>query len=89
MEKSNATSERPYFLWDYDMTDAEVRAALRGDDAVERAWLITRILEYARWEDIWRYLTVHDIRENFVQLHLKPYLRDLWAYALEVWIDEH
>jgi len=34
----------------------KVRQILRGDNEVEKAWVITRILEYAHWEDIWRYL---------------------------------
>ena len=83
-EKTVALAGRPYFFWDYDITEEEIRDILRGDNQVEKAWVITRILEYARWEDIWRYLTVDDVRESFEQLGLKPYLRDLWAYAIEV-----
>ena len=83
-EKTVALAGRPYFFWDYDITEEEIRDILRGDNQVEKAWVITRILEYARWEDIWRYLTVDDVRESFEQLGLKPYLRDLWASAIEV-----
>ena len=47
---------------------------------------VTRILEYARWEDIWRYLTVDDVRENFERLSFRwPRDRELWAYALKRW----
>jgi hypothetical protein len=84
-EHVSAKSQRPYFMWDYDLTEEDVHRILRGDNEVEKAWLITRILEYAKWEDIWRYLTVDDVRENFERLRMKPYQRDLWAYALEVW----
>lgn len=87
-EKTVTPSGRPYFFWDYDITEEEIRDILRGDNEVERAWVITRILEYARWEDIWRYLTLDDVRENFEQLGLKSYLRDLWAYAIEVWSND-
>ena len=87
-EKTVALAGRPYFFWDYDITEEEIRDILRGDNQVEKAWVITRILEYARWEDIWRYLTVDDVRESFEQLGLKPYLRDLWAYAIEVWSND-
>ncbi len=79
-------ARRPYFFWDYDITEEEVRDIIRGDNEVERAWVITRILEYARWDDIWRYLTVDDVRRNFEQLRFRwPQVRDLWAYALKVW----
>jgi hypothetical protein len=81
-----AQNQRPYFLWDYDLTEEQVRAILSGDDEVEKAWLITRILEYARWDDIWRYLTVDDVRENFDRLRFRwPRDRELWDYALERW----
>jgi len=82
------SGKRPYFFWDCDITEEDIRRILRGDNEVEKAWVITRILEYARWEDIWRYLTLDDIRENFERLGLKRYLRDLWSYALEVWSDD-
>jgi hypothetical protein len=88
MNDQPAQSQRPYFIWDYDLTEEDVHRILRGDNEVEKAWLITRILEYAKWEDIWRYLTVDDVRENFERLMMKPYQRDLWAYALEVWSDD-
>jgi len=88
MSDQSVKSRRPYFIWDYDLTEEDVHRILRGDNEVEKVWLITRILEYAKWEDIWRYLTVDDVRENFERLRMKPYQRDLWAYALEVWSDD-
>lgn len=85
---THAQKKRPYFLWDYDLTEEQVRAILRSDDEVEKAWLITRILEYAKWEDIWRYLSVDDVRESFDRLRMKPYHKDLWAFALKVWSQD-
>jgi hypothetical protein len=85
-EQTSGTSRRPYFIWDYDLTEDDVRAILRGDNEVEKAWLITRILEYARWEDIWRYLTLDDISKNLERLNFRrPQDRELWAYALKLW----
>jgi hypothetical protein len=63
--------QRLYFLWDYDLSDEEVRHVLHSGTPTEKAWLITRILEYARWEDIWRYLTVADIRQHFDHLRFR------------------
>ncbi len=86
MSDQSVKSRRPYFIWDYDLTEEDVHRILRGDNEVEKAWLITRILEYAKWEDIWRYLTVDDVRENFERLRFRwPRDRELWAYALEQW----
>jgi len=87
-KKANRKSggKRPYFFWDYDITEDEIREILRSGNEVEKAWVITRILEYARWEDIWKYLTVEDIRENFDRLQFRwPQDRELWAYALKRW----
>jgi|GEM_PF-4323246 len=31
----NRRRQRPYFIWDYDLTEAEVRAILRSDDPLD------------------------------------------------------
>lgn len=86
MESTPTTGQRPYFFWDYDITDEEIRIILRAGDPFEKAWVISRILEHARWDDIWRYLTITDIRQNFENLRFRrPQDRELWAYALERW----
>lgn len=78
--------KRAYFFWDYDLSEEDVREILAGDDSHRKAWVMSRILNAARWEDIWKYVTVDDIRANFDQLRFRlPYLRALWAHALEVW----
>jgi hypothetical protein len=77
---------RLYFLWDYDLTEEQVRALLRNGSPVEQAWLIGRILEHCRWNDIWRYLTVKQIQEHLGQVHFRrPADRELWTYALARW----
>lgn len=79
-------SQRPYFFWDCDITGEDIRRILTNGNQTERAWVITRILEYAKWDDIWCYLTIDDIRENFEHLRFRlPRDRELWAYALERW----
>jgi hypothetical protein len=78
-------AQRLYFFWDYDITEDDLRAILRGDDEVEKAWAITRLLEAAKWEDIWKYLRLRDVRQWFSKLHLRPQTREVWAYALRIW----
>ena len=64
----------------------EIRRILRHGASEEKAWVITRILERAKWGDIWRYLTVDDIRQHLDLLRFRhPQDRELWAYALERW----
>jgi len=80
------TNKRLYFFWDYDISDEGVRHILRDGTLAEKAWVITRILEHAKWDDIWRYLTVDDIRRHFDQLGFRRSQdRELWAYALDRW----
>ena len=87
MDRLTQPDQRPYFFWDYEITDEEIRRILRDGIPSEKAWVISRILEYAKWDDIWRYLTLADIRENFADLHFRRSQdRELWAYALDRWM---
>lgn len=81
--------KRPYFIWDYDLSEEDVRQILTGDDEYRKVWMISRLLNAAFWDDIWQYITLEDIRTYFDQLHFRtPYLREAWAHALEVWSRE-
>ena len=80
--------QTPYFIWDYDLTDADVRAILRGNDEGQKAWLVARLLESARFEDIWQYISLTELRVIFPKLQLKPQVRAAWEFALSVWASE-
>lgn len=86
MDTQNANANRLYFFWDYNIGEEGLRHILRHGTSTEKAWAITRILEYAKWDDIWHYLTLSDIRENLERLQFRrPQDRELWAYALKRW----
>jgi hypothetical protein len=86
MNTTPEQGQRLYFVCDYDIGEDEIRHILRHGSQTEKAWIITRILEYAKWEDIWRYLTVAQIRENLEHLRFRRSQdRELWAYALDRW----
>ena len=75
-----------YFFWDYDLDEEDVKAILRGTNETEKIWVMSRILQNARWHDIWKYLTLRDIQENFQRLEWRlPYFKELWGHALRVW----
>jgi hypothetical protein len=79
-------ARRLYFFWDYDLTEDDLRAILRGDNEVEKAWAITRLLEAAKWEDIWRFITLDDLHANFDRLRFRfARDREMWDYALQRW----
>ena len=78
--------QRLYFFWDYDISEEDLRAILAGENEVEKAWAITRLLEAARWQDIWRFITLNDLRANFDHLRFRfARDRETWAYALRLW----
>jgi hypothetical protein len=89
-EKENgpASDQRPYFIWNADLTEEDVRRILASDDEYERTRMIGHIVRNARFDDVWKYVTVQDIVDNWriVRGFLwPPSLRELWTWALQVW----
>lgn len=81
-----ARGKRPAFLWDYDLSESQVRELLnRPGLPPQKAWLIERILTESRFEEVLEYLTLEEIRQAFPKLRLPPKTRERWAYALERW----
>ena len=76
---------KPYFLWDYDLTEKQVRKILAGKNETEKIWMMSRILESARYDDIWHYVSLTQVKEMFSKLRLKPPIRRAWERALYVW----
>jgi len=66
-----ASRKRVYFFWDYDLSEEDVREILAGDDEYRKAWVISRILNAAHWDDIWTYVTLDDVRTYFDQLRFR------------------
>lgn len=75
----------PYFLWDYDLSENQIRKILHGNNEVEKLWLITRIITHAKFDDIWQYLTIEDIVRAFPKLRLPLKSKQSWQHALNVW----
>lgn len=73
------------FLWDYNLTEEDVQKALRQGNDTTRHWLTSRILESAKYEDVWKYITPQQIAQNFSKLRLKPPVRRAWQRALSTW----
>lgn len=76
---------RPYFLWDYDLTDDQVRGILDGNNETEKLWMTARILSNANFNDVWRYLTLAQVVDIFPKLRMRPVIKDYWQRALAVW----
>ena len=80
---------RPYFIWNADLSDEGVRAILAGQEGdLEQAQMIAHIMQNARFEDIWKYLQLKSIVQNWplVKRMLWPQeSKELWAWALQTW----
>ena len=73
-----------YFFPDAEVTVSELEAALGGEDREARAWVISHLLRYALWEDIWEYVEREEVREIFPELDLPENLRIAWGRMLKV-----
>lgn len=77
--------KKPYFLWDYDLTEKDVRRILKGGDEARRRWLVARILSHAHFNDVFKYLTIQDVLEIFPKLKMRKDIRIAWTRALKAW----
>lgn len=77
--------KNPYFLWDYDLSEREVRRILKEGDEFSRRWLVGRILESASYKDVWKYLSLKEVLEIFPTLKLKPAIKQAWEKAFKAW----
>ncbi|MEK7808870.1 MAG: hypothetical protein AAB571_07350 [Chloroflexota bacterium] len=82
-------SQRPYFIWNADLSDSDVRAIVagkRGD--LEKIQMIAHIMQNARFDDVWKYIRLDDIVSNWdlVKRMLWPKeSKELWQWALQMW----
>lgn len=77
--------QRPAFLWDYDLSEAQVQEILHHAPFEEQKWLIARILDRAPFRDVFRYLSLQKIRKSLPVLRMNPKVERHWREALEIW----
>lgn len=80
-------NKTPYFLWDYNLDEKEIKRILKKGNQTSRRWLVGRILESARFKDIWHYLSLKEIKKIFPHLKLKKPIKKAWQRALNAWDD--
>ncbi|HXU29479.1 MAG TPA: hypothetical protein VN851_02785 [Thermoanaerobaculia bacterium] len=71
-----------YFFPEKPVTLAEARALFAGTPA-ERAVVVSHLLRYAQWEDIWKWIGRDEVRELLPLLDLPDNLRAKWAHLLK------
>ena len=80
---------RPYFVWDEDVTVAEVRAHLASSDRSERTLWMARVMREARYRDVWKLLRLRDVVADYAEI--EPHLgrmRTFWRWLLDGWRDD-
>jgi hypothetical protein len=81
---------RPYFLWDEDLSAAQLRSALageRGDD--ERLRLLGKMLREARDADVWLFITPADVAAALPALGRRlGRRRTFWEFLIGGWRDD-
>ncbi|HEY0783759.1 MAG TPA: hypothetical protein VGE98_14975 [Thermoanaerobaculia bacterium] len=73
-----------YFFPGQKVTAEEVRALLRQGTIEQRAWVVSHLLRYAQWDDIWTFVSREEVREIFPALELPENLRSAWARMLRI-----
>ncbi len=73
-----------YFFPDEEIDADEVRAILAGDDEDRRLWVVSHLLRYGEWDDIWEFVSRDEVRELFPRLDLPDNLRTAWARMLKI-----
>jgi hypothetical protein len=80
---------RPYFLWDEDVSIAELRALLdhREDPRWDR--LVGKMLREARDTDVWSFLTPAEVADALPGLRRRLGRRSaFWEFLIRGWRDD-
>jgi hypothetical protein len=77
---------QPYFVWDVPVTVGELRRLLRHPDRRTRAMWVARVMREARYQDVWKFVTLAEIVDLYPDLrrHLGR-ARPMWDFLIEGW----
>ncbi len=75
--------ESLYFFPEQKVSEAQVRWMLEHGSTEEQAWVISHLLRFAQWDDIWTYVSRDEAREIFPDLELPENLRAAWGRLLK------
>ena len=80
-----AGEKRPWFLWDYDLSEAQVQELLTHAPFEQRKWLLARMLERLGPAEIVRYASLDALRQALPHLRLDEKVKRHWEEAIAVW----
>ncbi len=77
---------RPYFLWDEDVSIAELRAILRGPAGPLRDRALAKMLREARDIDVWTFVTPAEVAEALPRIERRLGRRAaFWRFLIDGW----
>ena len=76
---------RPWFLWDYELTEAQVQELLTHAPFEQRRWLLGRMLERLGPEELVRYVSLEAVQHALPHLRLDEKIKRHWEEAIAVW----
>ena len=82
-----AGGKRPWFLWDYDLTETQVRELLEHTPFEQRKWLLARMLERLGPAEIVRYVSLDALRQALPRLRLNEKVKRHWEEAITAWTN--
>ena len=85
---SSFSQKKPYFLWDYNLTEGMVKEILSLPSLDKKKWLIARILVHCRFQDVWKYLSISEIKEAIPFLRMSQRKKEHWQYAIDLWTKQ-
>ncbi len=77
--------KRPWFLWDYALTEAQVQELLTHAPFEQRKWLLGRMLERLGPAEIVRYVSLETLHQALPHLRLDEKVKRHWDEALALW----
>ena len=77
--------KRPWFLWDYNLTEAQVQELLTHAPFEQRKWLLGRMLERLGPEELVRYVSLEAVRHALPRLRLDEKVKRHWEEAIAIW----
>lgn len=84
--KKKTEKNIPYFCWDRELTEQEIKDQLKRKEGPERDHLIAWILREASFKDVWRFLTPIEVANCLprIQYSLGRW-KDFWNYITKTW----
>ena len=78
--------DRPWFLWDVDVSEAELRERLRDPDPRIRAQWQGHLMREALYNEVWQYLTLDEVLDNWDNIHRHlGRRRGFWDFLINGW----